>query len=392
MDAATPPRGPAVYFDGTSSARNDVVVEAGATDLRILSCGRPGHERLLDAWAYAELQRMSAPEGVLRLGRRGETLLARLEIGAPELAAAIEDRAAALDRGGAAERRLRRKVVVLSFAAAASLIVTAAFGLPALASRIIPFVPLAVEHKLGDAIDNNIRGALDAQHLGARFACGAAPSEMAGRAALDKLAGKLEAVAALPFALHVVVVRRAAPNAMALPGGRIYVDDGLIAKAQSPDELAGVLAHEIGHVAHRDGTRTVLQTAGLSFLFGMMLGDFVVGGAVVIAARTVLKSSYSRRVEAAADAYSVDLMAKAGGDPHALGVILKRIAGGKNEGRNEGMKLLLDHPETKGRIAAIDAVAVAGTPVPLLDVADWSALKQICAPLPANATGNAPVY
>ena len=98
---------------------------------------------------------------------------------------------------------------------------------------------------------------------------------------------------------------------MALPGGHIYVDDGLIAKAQTPDELAGVLAHEIGHVAHRDGTRTVLQTAGLSFLFGMMLGDFVGGGAVVIAARTVLKSSYSRRVEAAADAYSVDLMQKA---------------------------------------------------------------------------------
>ena len=73
------------------------------------------------------------------------------------LAAAIEDRAEALDRGGAAERRLRRKVVALSFAAAASLIVTAVIGLPALASRIIPFVPLAVDRKLGDEIDKNVR-------------------------------------------------------------------------------------------------------------------------------------------------------------------------------------------------------------------------------------------
>jgi Zn-dependent protease with chaperone function len=381
-------RGPAVYFDGTSSARNDVVVEAGAKALRIMACRHQGQDRLLDEWPYEELRRMSAPEDVLRLGRRGETLLARLEIRAPELAAAIEDRAEALDRGGAAERRLRRKVVALSFAAAVSLVVTAVFGLPALASRLIPFVPLAVEHKLGNAIDKNIRGALDAKHLGAAFACGTAPGETAGRAALDKLVGKLEAVADLPFALHVEVVRRAEPNAMALPGGHIYVDEGLIAKAQSPDELAGVLAHEIGHVAHRDGTRTVLQTAGLSFLFGMMLGDFVGGGAVVIAARTVLKSSYSRRVEAAADAYSVGLMAQAGGDPRALGVILKRIVGDKNE----GMKLLLDHPETKDRIAAIDAAAVAGTPTPLLDAADWSALKQICAPLPADATGNATAH
>ena len=387
------PRGVAVYFDGTSSARNDVAVEAGAAGLRILAGAGPDrnnaqdrvHNRVLDEWSYADLQRMSAPDGVLRLGRRGETLLARLEIRDPRLAATIEDRAAALDRGGAAERRLRRKVAALGFAAAVSLSVTAVFGLPALAGRLIPFVPLAVEHKLGNAVDKNIRSALDSRHLGPAFACGTAPGEIAGRAALDRLVGKLETAAALPFPLHVEVVRRAEPNAMALPGGHIYVNDGLIDQAQTPDELAGVLAHEMGHVAHRDGTRTVLQTAGLSFLFGMMLGDFVGGGAVVIAARTVLKSSYSRRVEASADAYSVDLMEKAGGDPHALGTVLARIVGDKDH----GMKLLLDHPETKDRIAAIDAVAVTGTTMPLLDAADWGALKQICAPLPAAAAGAA---
>ena len=94
-----------------------------------------------------------------------------------------------------------------------------------------------------------------------------------------------------------------------------------------------MLAHEIGHVAHRDGTRTVLQTAGLSFLFGMMLGDFVGGGAVVIAAKTVLRSSYSRRVEAAADAYSVAVMRQAGGDPRALATILARVIG--QQGRRD---------------------------------------------------------
>jgi predicted Zn-dependent protease len=180
--------------------------------------------------------------------------------------------------------------------------------------------------------------------------------------------------------LHVDVVRRAEANAVALPGGHIYVYEGLIDKAQAPDELAGVLAHEIGHVARRDGTRTVLQTAGLSFLFGMMLGDFVGGGAVVIAARTVLRSSYSRRVETAADSYSVDLMRQAGGDPHALAVILGRIASDKEQ----GMKLLLDHPETRDRIAAIDAAPAGGATGPFLDAADWNALRQICAPLPAK--------
>jgi len=377
--ASTAPCGAAVYFDGTSSARNVVIVEAGAAGLRILDA----HRRLLDEWSYPELRRMAAPDGVLRLGRSGETLLARLEIRDAALTAAIEDRAETLDRGGAAERRLRRKVVALSLAAGASLIVTAIFGLPALASRIIPFVPLAVERQLGEAVDKEIRSVLDTQHLGPTFICGFGPGETPGRAALDKLVGELADAAALPVRLHVDVVRRPEPNAMALPGGRIYVYDGLIAKAQTPDELAGVLAHEIGHVAHRDGTRIVLQTAGLSFLFGMMLGDFVGGGAVVIAARTILRSSYSRRVESAADGYSVNLMEKAGGDPRALGAILARIVSDKEH----GIKILLDHPETKDRIAAIDAVTVNGPTTPLLDAADWNALKQICAPLPAkNAT------
>ena len=156
--------------------------------------------------------------------------------------------------------------------------------------------------------------------------------------------------------MRVDVVRRADFNAFALPGGHIYAFQGLIDRAQTPDEVAGVLAHEIGHVAHRDGTRTVLQAAGLSFLFGMMLGDFVGGGAVVIAAKTVVRSSYSRRVEAQADIYSVGLMRKVGGDPRALAAILARVTADKDE----GIKILADHPDTKDRVIAINAIAPAG--------------------------------
>jgi hypothetical protein len=114
----------------------------------------------------------------------------------------------------------------------------------------------------------------------------------------------------------------------------------------------------------------------------MMLGDFVGGGGVVIAAKTVVRSSYSRRVEAAADIYSVGLMQKAGGDPRALATILARVTADKDE----GIKILADHPDTKDRVIAIDALAPAGASTPLLGAADWAALKQICAPSPAGAT------
>ena len=122
---------------------------------------------------------------------------------------------------------------------------------------------------------------------------------------------------------------------------------GLIAQSRTPDELAGVIAHEIGHVAHRDGTRSILQAAGLSFLFGMLLGDFTGGGVVVIAAQTVMQSAYSRDVESAADRYGVELMTKIGGDGRALGTILERIAGGIEP----GMTILRDHPATMERVA-----------------------------------------
>jgi predicted Zn-dependent protease len=186
---------------------------------------------------------------------------------------------------------------------------------------------------------------------------------------------KLEAAAALPVPLETKVVRRTEPNAVALPGGLIYAFEGLIEKSETPDELAGVIAHEIGHVANRDGTRSILQSAGLSFLFGMLLGDFVGGGAVVIGARAVLQSSYSREVESAADRYGVDLMSRAGGDPRALGVMLDRIAGAIHP----GVEILSDHPDTKARVAVINSLAsLARSAQPLLEPNEWRALKRIC--------------
>ena len=175
--------------------------------------------------------------------------------------------------------------------------------------------------------------------------------------------------------LNSTVVRRSEANALALPGGQVYVFRGLIEKADNADEVAGVIAHEIGHVAHRDGTKAVLQGAGLSFLFGMLLGDFVGGGAVVLSAKTVLQSSYSREAESAADLYGAALMKQAQGNAHALATMLGKIGGATEP----GMKILLDHPETKARIAAINRIAADGPTVPFLTGAEWAALKRICA-------------
>jgi len=362
--------GRASYFDGVTSARHDVTVTLAVSALQIHSTDG----RLLAEWPYGELEAIAAPRGLMRIGRVDNAVLARLDVRDLNLAAAIDDLSIPIDRSGLTERRSRRKVVFWSLAATLSLLLVAIYGVPEIASRLTPIVPYTAEIKLGAAVDAQVRSVLDKNHEGARFVCGTDAAESAGRAAFDKMFAMLERAAGEPIPLRITVVRSEEANAVTLPGGIIYVFHGLIDKAESADEVAGVIAHELGHVAHRDGTRTVLQQGAMSFLFGMLLGDFVGGGAVIVAAKTILQTSYSRDVEAAADTYAVDLMKAVEADPRALGTILTRIAGSSHT----PLKFLLDHPETKDRVNAIDSRAGSGPVKPLLAPSEWADMRRIC--------------
>jgi len=364
-------KGSGIYFDGTTSARHELSVELAPETLLMVDADGD----VVAEWPYADIEQLSAPKHVLRLGLRGEPVLARLEIHDPAFAAALDDRALTVDRSGTTDRRARMRVVAWSLVATLSLVAVAVFVVPELAARLAPLVPAGVERRLGEAVDAQVRATLDTHKLGERLVCGSQPAERAGRAALQSLVTRLSQAAALPAPLTLAVIRRAEANAIALPGGRIYVFQGLLAKAGTPDELAGVIAHEIGHVVNRDGTRATLQGAGLSFLFGMLLGDFVGGGAVVLAARTLIQSSYSREVELAADAFGTQLVGRIGGDATALGTILTRIDGD----RKPGVRIWLDHPNVADRVRTIGAIAPPKSGTPLLDAEQWAALKRICA-------------
>ena len=238
--------GTAIFFDGMTSARRAVLVELAADGVVV----RDAEERdMLARWPYDQLDHLPAPEGVLRLARAGAKQIARLEVRDAALAHAIDEASVPVDRTRAPGQRGRGKVIGWSIAATVSLVLGAVYGVPALAGRIAPLVPLSVERWLGEAVDTQARTMLDKGGSNRPFECGGGPGEAEGRAALGVLVGKLEAAAALPTPLDTKVVRRSEANAIALPGGHIYVFEGMIDKSERADELAGIIAHEIGHVA-----------------------------------------------------------------------------------------------------------------------------------------------
>lgn len=365
------PRSPAVYFDGVTAARHAVTIELN--DQGVVIFERDGG--LIDQWPYPRLKHLSAPAHVFRVGLRKSDSLARLEIADQEMAHAIDLACPDIDRTGASARKGQRNAIALSLLAAASLFAVGVYGVPAIADRLAPLVPQGVERRLGNAADTQVRAMLDNGPPGRPFECGGAPVEQTGRAAFEKLMKRLQSAAGLRIPLHAAVIRRDEANAIALPGGHIYVFKGLIDQAETVDEVAGVIAHELGHVAHRDGTRAILQKTGLSLIFGILIGDFVGGGAVVLASESLLKSAYSRSAESRADEYAVRTMQAAGADPRALGRFLSRIAGRARSG-----SIFLDHPATPDRVSRIDAIAPPQSGgATLLDAAEWRALKRICA-------------
>jgi hypothetical protein len=151
-------------------------------------------------------------------------------------------------------------------------------------------------------------------------------------------------------------------NAFALPGGPMYVNTGMIVAAKSEDEMAGVMAHEISHVALRHGTAQVTKSQKYSMLSGILgMGGQIVGGPLGQAAQMSSQGvgmyllKYSREYETEADLLGARIMAQAGYDPRELANMFQTIAA---QGGGEG-GWFSSHPSSKDRYAKINQEAQA---------------------------------
>jgi predicted Zn-dependent protease len=219
----------------------------------------------------------------------------------------------------------------------------------------------------------------------------------AGRAALNALTVRL--LPGVPDApRRVRVLDWPIVNAFAVPGGTVILTRGVLQNAASADELAGILAHEIGHGLELHPEAGLVRSVGLWALIQMVFTG--TPGAVGNAGALLAQLAYNRAYEREADAVAVRLLREAKISPKGFAGFFKRMEGLRRPGGAQASSPVRDmldtHPSTPERIRAIEQLTDYPA-TPALTGEQWTALRSICSgdrpltppaaiPAPAPAT------
>lgn len=359
------------YFtDGKTARRHMVKVVCTNNRLQIFD----RYDRLLEEWSFDSLQLVG------EISRQQPIRLSHRTHGEAALSLANHS---ILDVLGRAMPRFRRQrmrgdnaTIRLLLWAGALILVTSALlkGVPLLAGPLAHLVPPRWEQAWGQQM---------LELIGEDVAV--CDSEE-GQAALLVLTERLTATTELPFPFKVQVSSTPLVNAMALPGGRIIVFQGLITSAQSPEEVAGVLAHEMAHEIQRHPMRGLIRTAGLRLVIGALAGGSGAAFSFAGIGEMILGLSYSRHDETEADRIGVEMLNKANIRGDGLVVFFARQAEEEQDNSSASvveqkatsrvLQFLSTHPADEARVAAIKAQA-RGTGRALTK-AQWQALQTIC--------------
>lgn len=173
--------------------------------------------------------------------------------------------------------------------------------------------------------------------------------------------------------VRVELIKLDAVNAVALPGGRVLVFDGLVKQIQSPDALAGVIGHEIGHVRQRHVMQAMLREFGIS----MILSGFKSGVTNTLGRMTALR--YSREAEAEADDWARTSLAHADISPVPVATFLEGTAEQSPYTQFAMTEYLNSHPDPVGRADAFRSAFRPGRRYrAALDDAQFLAIRLAC--------------
>jgi Zn-dependent protease with chaperone function len=206
--------------------------------------------------------------------------------------------------------------------------------IPALSDRVAMQVPVAWEEKLGAAVLEGLPKVLAPRPHPEK--------ENALQSIVDRL---LTARPNQPYDIHVYISPHEMVNAVALPGGHIIVFQGLLDIAETPEELAGVLAHEIQHVLLRHSTRGIIRSLTSSILLTLMVGDM--NGSMEMALNLAGELDglrHSRNMERQADRQGMEMLLASGIDPSGMVRMFEKL-GEQETLLTKGDKVRQESPE-----------------------------------------------
>ncbi len=355
------------YFDGRTAMKHAVTVTVMGDGLRI---AREDGEVIW--WPYGEIrerERFHAGERVAL--ERGHPTPEVLSIEDEAMLTAIERVAPATKRHFRKPLRRSTWLTVAFLAGIGAVVVGGAlylWGIPAFADAVASRVPVAWEQRIGRSMVGEV-GMLgercsDAERLGV----------------IDQVVARLKSgIPSTPYVFHITVLADPTMNAFAAPGGYIVVFHGLLTKTRTPEELAGVLAHEMQHVVQRHGIRALLRKQSMGVLISALGGDMRGMASALNAAGALGQLRYSRSDEDSADREGMKMLQPAQIDPRGMVDVFRTL---QREAGNipSGPPYLQTHPPIGARIETLRRLAAQAhyVPVPLLPGYPWREIDKVC--------------
>jgi len=333
---------PGSYLDGKTADKQAVTIHLHNDGLKIAK-----HDGEVLWWPYRDIRQVQGfyENEPVRL-ERGENLPGALIIADPEFLASLREFAPDSARRfhNPAFRSIRVKLTIMATIAVVALgVFLYRWGIPLMAAAITPLVPIEWEKGLGQSALNVL-----------------APEETQCKDSelnqtIEQIVSRLTAQQPKSYPFRVFVIDSPIFNAVALPGGSIVVFRGLLKKTQSPEELTGVIAHEMQHIVRRHVTKRIIEDSSTGILITIVSGD--VSGAMMYGvkiANDLALLSYSRQDEEEADAEGMKMILFAGLDPAGM---ISFFETSRGESKLPiWFQYLSTHPDVRERIARLRAV------------------------------------
>ncbi len=360
------------YLDGRSAARQTVSIRPMREALHFTTTDDQTH-----IWLYSAIrQTQGAYAGSPVRFEYGAEISEALVVPNPEFLTALHNISPELTGHlhDPSRRHVRLKRTIV---AAIGTLVVGAFlylwGIPALAGVVTRLVPVTWEQRLGAAVATQVAPKT--------LRCTDPPRLAVIRNLVTTLSA---AVQDDPYSVDVIVVDRPHINALAVPAGPIVIYRGLLEKTARPEQLAGVLAHELQHIHLHHTTRALIEHASTSLLLSAVTGEFSESAPYGLEAAHVMGLlQYSRAHEREADTEGMRLLALAGFDPIGM-VEFFEVLQKNAPGAPDLLEYMSTHPSTETRIEYLKDLAhslartPASTEARIASSADWKEIRSLC--------------